>query len=60
MEFLFVVLADGPFLEHHYFCLTEIYCQVPGLTESVQNLGDAVGPPWLVTEQPDHQQIVEI
>ena len=50
MEFVFVILATGPFLEHHYFGLTEIYCQGPGLTESVQeDLGAAVGPPWLVT-----------
>uniref|UniRef100_A0A8C7LFP0 Ion transport domain-containing protein n=1 Tax=Oncorhynchus kisutch TaxID=8019 RepID=A0A8C7LFP0_ONCKI len=35
MEFVFVVLVTGPFLEHHYFGLTEIYCQGPGLTESI-------------------------
>jgi hypothetical protein len=38
MEFEFVVLATGPFLEHHYFGLTEIYGQGPGLAESVQKI----------------------
>ena len=52
MEFVFVVLATGPFLEHHYFGLTEIYCQGPWPA--------AVGLPWGVTEAPDYQQKVDI
>jgi hypothetical protein len=56
MEFLFVVLTTGPVLEHHYFCLTDIYCQGPGPQIEI---GAAVCP-WLVTEAPDHQQIVDI
>ena len=32
----FMVLVTGPFLEHHYFGLTEICC--PGLAESVQKI----------------------
>ena len=59
MEFVFVVLATGPFLEHHYFGLTEIYCQDPGRI-CAEDLGAAVGPPWLGTEAPDHQQTVDI
>ena len=69
MEFVFVVLATEPFLEHHYFCLTDIYCQGPSsdricvedLGAAVgppwlgTELGAAVGPPWLGTEAPDHQ-----
>ena len=27
-----MVLATGHFLAHHYLCLTEIYCQGPGLS----------------------------
>ena len=57
MELVFEVLATGPFLEHHYFCLTVIYCQG---TICEEYLGAAVVPPWLVTEAPDHQQTVDI
>jgi hypothetical protein len=38
MEFVFVALATGAFLEDHYFGFTEIYSQGPGLAESVQNI----------------------
>ena len=57
-----MVLATGPFLEHNYFGLTEIYCQGPGLSGPrsgricAEDLGAAVDPPWLVTEASDHQQ----
>ena len=35
-------------MERHYFCLTEIYSQGPGLTRICEeDLGAAVGPPWL-------------
>ena len=55
MEFVFVVLATGPSLEHHHFGLTEIYCQGP-LSDRIcaEDLGVAVEPPWLGTEIPDH------
>ena len=46
-----MVLATGPFWEHHYFGLTKIYCQGPG----AEDIGAAVGPSSLVTEAPDHQ-----
>ena len=43
------------------FSLTEIYCQGLGLTEyCAEDLGAAVGPPWLGTEAPDHQQTIDI
>ena len=60
MEFVFVVLTTGLFMEHHYFGLTEIYCQGPGLRICAEDLGAAVGPRWLSTEAPDHQQTVDI
>ena len=60
MEFVIVVLTTGPFLEHRYFCLTEIYWLGPGLTVCAEDLGAAVGPPWLVTEAPDNQPTVDI
>ena len=40
-----MVLVTGHFLEHHYFCLTEIYCQGPSQTICVEDLGAAVDPP---------------
>ena len=58
--------GNWTFLEHHYFGLTEIYCQGPGLSGPrsdricAEDLGAAVGPPWLGTEEPDHQQTGDI
>jgi hypothetical protein len=44
-----VVIAPGPFLEHHYFCHTEIYCPRSDRI-CAEDLGAGVGPPWLGTE----------
>ena len=42
-----------------FFCL--ILLSVPGSDRiCAEDLGAAVGPPWLVTEAPDHQQTVDI
>ena len=61
MELIFVVTATGPFLEHHCCCLTEIHCQGPRSDRiCAEDLGAAVGPPWLGTEAADHQQTVDI
>jgi hypothetical protein len=52
-KMIFVGLATGPFLEH-YFCLTrsDRIC--------AEDLGAAVGPPWLGTEVPGSLQTVDI
>ena len=47
--------GNWTFLEHHYFCLTEIDLLSRPRSERIcaDDLGAAVGLPWLVT---DHHQ----
>ena len=52
MEFVFVVLATGTFLE--------INCQGSGLTNCAEDRSAALGPSWWGTVAPDHQQTVDI
>jgi hypothetical protein len=49
-----MVLATGPFLEHYYL-LCDLLSGPRSGRICAEDLGAAVGPPWLENEAPDHQ-----
>ena len=55
-----MVLATGPFRKTVMFVLLRFTVRPRSDRICAEGLGAAVGPSWLVTEAPDHQQTVDI